>query len=201
VLEWLWPGRVPLGKLTRLAGDPGLGKSFVTLDMAARVSRGERLPALRKARAQLDAQIAAADRVRKEAEAAHDEATRPLYERRSEVDRAIREAQDAEAKLVTKCEDAELRRELEDVDAELIRLSTDRHDLLDQASHLEKQALAEQDRAERQLDPGYARQCREKAAQIEKNAAARRRDAQRVEKAHDELTKRRDRPEKQMRQA
>jgi chromosome segregation ATPase len=78
----------------------------------------ERLPALHKERAQLDAQIAAADRVLEEAEAAHDEATRPLYERRSEVDRAIREAQDAEAKLVTECEDAELRRELEDVDAE-----------------------------------------------------------------------------------
>jgi chromosome segregation ATPase len=161
----------------------------------------ERLPALHKERAQLDTQIAAADRALEEAEAAHDEATRPLYERRSEVDRAIREAQDAEAKLVTECEDAELRRELEDVDAELIRLSTDRHDLLDQASHLEKQALAEQYRAERQLDPGYARQYREKAAQIEKDAAARRRDAQRVDKAHDELTKRRDRLEKQMRQA
>lgn len=39
-LEWLWPDRIPLGKLTLLAGDPGLGKSFVTLDMAARVSRG-----------------------------------------------------------------------------------------------------------------------------------------------------------------
>ena len=34
-LEWLWPGRIPLGKLTLLAGDPGLGKSFVTLDLAA----------------------------------------------------------------------------------------------------------------------------------------------------------------------
>ena len=43
-LDWLWPGRIPLGKLTLLAGDPGLGKSFVTLDIAARVSRGERWP-------------------------------------------------------------------------------------------------------------------------------------------------------------
>ncbi len=41
LLAWLWPGRIPLGKLTLLAGDPGLGKSFVTLDMAARVSIGE----------------------------------------------------------------------------------------------------------------------------------------------------------------
>ena len=39
-LEWLWPGRFPLGKVSLLAGDPGLGKSFVTLDIAARVSRG-----------------------------------------------------------------------------------------------------------------------------------------------------------------
>ncbi len=40
-LDWLWPGRVPLHKLSLLAGDPGLRKSFVTLAMAARVSRGQ----------------------------------------------------------------------------------------------------------------------------------------------------------------
>jgi putative DNA primase/helicase len=45
-LEWLWPGRIPLGKLTLLAGDPGLGKSFVTVDMAARVSTGSPWPDL-----------------------------------------------------------------------------------------------------------------------------------------------------------
>lgn len=42
--EWLWPGRVALGAVTVLAGDPGLGKSLVTLDMAARVSRGAAWP-------------------------------------------------------------------------------------------------------------------------------------------------------------
>jgi hypothetical protein len=46
-LQWLWPGRVPLGKLTLIAGDPGLGKSFVTLDMGARVSSGRPWPDLR----------------------------------------------------------------------------------------------------------------------------------------------------------
>ena len=45
-LDWLWPGRIPLGKLTLLAGDPGLGKSFVTLDIASRVSRGAAWPDL-----------------------------------------------------------------------------------------------------------------------------------------------------------
>ncbi len=39
-VEWLWPGRVPLGKLSLFSGDPGLGKSFVTIDMAARVTTG-----------------------------------------------------------------------------------------------------------------------------------------------------------------
>jgi hypothetical protein len=39
-LRWLWPGRIPLGKLTLLIGDPGQGKSLVTVDLAARLSRG-----------------------------------------------------------------------------------------------------------------------------------------------------------------
>jgi hypothetical protein len=39
-VRWLWPGRIPSGKLTILSGDPGLGKSFLTIDLAARVSRG-----------------------------------------------------------------------------------------------------------------------------------------------------------------
>jgi len=43
-VEWLWPGRLSLGKLAVLDGDPGLGKSAVTLDLAARVSAGLELP-------------------------------------------------------------------------------------------------------------------------------------------------------------
>jgi hypothetical protein len=34
-LEWLWADRVPLGMLTRFAGDPKLARSLVTLAMAA----------------------------------------------------------------------------------------------------------------------------------------------------------------------
>ena len=50
--RWLWPGRVPLGHLTLLAGDYDAGKSLVTLDMAARVSTGTPWPdrASRKSR-------------------------------------------------------------------------------------------------------------------------------------------------------
>ena len=43
-VEWLWAGRVPLGMITMFAGDPKLGKSYVTLAMAAAVSRGLPLP-------------------------------------------------------------------------------------------------------------------------------------------------------------
>jgi hypothetical protein len=40
VLEWLWEGRIPLGYLTLLAGEGGIGKSFVSLAIATVVSRG-----------------------------------------------------------------------------------------------------------------------------------------------------------------
>ncbi len=43
-VQWLWPGRIALGKVTIIAGDPGLGKSLATLDMAARVSTGDVWP-------------------------------------------------------------------------------------------------------------------------------------------------------------
>lgn len=43
-VEWLWPGRIPLGKVTIFDGDPGLGKSTVLLDFAARGSVGGRAP-------------------------------------------------------------------------------------------------------------------------------------------------------------
>jgi len=43
-VQWLWRGRVPLGKVTVLDGDPGLGKSLITLDVAARVTTGRLMP-------------------------------------------------------------------------------------------------------------------------------------------------------------
>ncbi len=43
-INWLWQGRIPLGKLSVIDGDPGLGKSTVTLDLVARVSRGASMP-------------------------------------------------------------------------------------------------------------------------------------------------------------
>jgi len=43
-ISWLWRNRLPLGKVTMLAGDPGLGKSYLTTYMAARVTRADAMP-------------------------------------------------------------------------------------------------------------------------------------------------------------
>lgn len=43
-IKWLWPGRIALGKLTLIAGDPGLGKSLITSTFAAAVSKGYTWP-------------------------------------------------------------------------------------------------------------------------------------------------------------
>ena len=43
-VNWLWKGRIPKGKLTVIEGDPGTGKSALTIDLAARVSAGRDTP-------------------------------------------------------------------------------------------------------------------------------------------------------------
>jgi len=43
-VTWLWSGRLPKGKLTIFDGDPDMGKSVVTVDIAARVSTGRDFP-------------------------------------------------------------------------------------------------------------------------------------------------------------
>src|SRR5579859_2038699 len=43
-IEWLWPGRIARGKLTLLTGDPGVGKSQISLDIAATITEGREWP-------------------------------------------------------------------------------------------------------------------------------------------------------------
>ena len=43
-VDWVWPGRIPAGKLTVIEGDPATAKSTMTLDLAARVTRGSTWP-------------------------------------------------------------------------------------------------------------------------------------------------------------
>ena len=43
-IDWLWEGRIARGKITLIAGDPGFGKSLLTIDLAARISTGAEWP-------------------------------------------------------------------------------------------------------------------------------------------------------------
>lgn len=43
-INWLWPNRIALGKLTLIAGDPGLGKSLLSIELAKHVTKGIRWP-------------------------------------------------------------------------------------------------------------------------------------------------------------
>ena len=43
-VEWLWPGRLPKGMLTLLEGDPGTGKSTITIEIIACLTTGRPLP-------------------------------------------------------------------------------------------------------------------------------------------------------------
>ena len=43
-VEWFWTGRIAYGAITILDGDPGTGKSTISMDLAARQSAGMALP-------------------------------------------------------------------------------------------------------------------------------------------------------------
>jgi len=42
--HWVWYPYIPLGKITILAGDPGMGKSTIAIDLVSRISQGTFLP-------------------------------------------------------------------------------------------------------------------------------------------------------------
>lgn len=43
-VSWIWPGRIPAGKVTMIAGDPKVGKSLLAATIAATISAGGRWP-------------------------------------------------------------------------------------------------------------------------------------------------------------
>jgi len=45
-VQWLWRPRIPLGKLTLIEGDPGIGKSWLTCAIASAVAAGAGLPGM-----------------------------------------------------------------------------------------------------------------------------------------------------------
>ncbi|HJX18738.1 MAG TPA: AAA family ATPase [Acidiferrobacterales bacterium] len=80
-IKWLWLNKIARGKMTALAGDPGLGKSQATVSMAAVVSTGGRWPVDRSQCTPgsvviLSAEDGAADTIRPRLEAAGADLTR-----------------------------------------------------------------------------------------------------------------------------
>jgi putative DNA primase/helicase len=73
-VDWIWTGRLAHGKLTLIAGDPGLGKSQIALDIAARITSADPFPDASHAPTGsvliLTAEDAASDTVRPRLEAA-----------------------------------------------------------------------------------------------------------------------------------
>lgn len=43
-IDWMWPGYLAAGKLSMINGEPGSGKSLITLDLAARITTGKEWP-------------------------------------------------------------------------------------------------------------------------------------------------------------
>ena len=43
-ISWLWPNRIPANMLSIVTGNPGIGKSFLSMDMAARITTGRNWP-------------------------------------------------------------------------------------------------------------------------------------------------------------
>ena len=74
-LEWLWPARIPKGKVTVLAGNPGVGKGLITCDLAAALTTGRKFPDCENKNAPMDVAMLAcedgeADTIRPRLEAA-----------------------------------------------------------------------------------------------------------------------------------
>src|SRR4051794_6739662 len=45
-INWLWHPLIPYGMLTIMEGDPGVGKSYLAMHIAAQISMGGSLPAV-----------------------------------------------------------------------------------------------------------------------------------------------------------
>jgi putative DNA primase/helicase len=105
-VTWIWPGRVAAGKLALLVGDPGLGKSWISLDIAARLSTGRAWPDAGSAPAGsvllLSAEDGLADTIRPRLDALGGDATQVHHLavlRTGERDRAVQLADVASLEL------------------------------------------------------------------------------------------------------
>ena len=43
-VDWLWETYIPLGYITIVVGDPGVGKSYLLVDLCSRITNGQAFP-------------------------------------------------------------------------------------------------------------------------------------------------------------
>jgi hypothetical protein len=157
-------------------------------------------PKLEQEFAQVQQQIAAADRVLEEAERKYDEVTLPLFGRLHEIKEARKDASMAQQELFDTCDDPHLERQLDAANAELQRLMDNNTDLATQAVYIDNQADAEKRRAERELTEADRDHRREQATVFQKQANSIRQRIKAGEKAQADAVRRRDEIEESMRQ-
>jgi chromosome segregation ATPase len=158
------------------------------------------LPKLEQEFAQVQQQIAAADRMLEEAERKYDEVTLPLFGRLQEIKEARQDASAAQQELYLSCDDPELERQLDMANTEIERLMDANKELATQAVYIDNQADSERRRADRELTEADRDHRREQAALYQKQAESLRHRVKAGEKAQAEAVKRRDEIEERMRQ-
>ena len=158
------------------------------------------VPRLESERREIDAQIAAADRLLEAAEKQHDDTTMTLYHRRRQIDLGLSEASNAAGELLRTCDDVTLRREAEALDAEARQLHAACREAIDRATYMEEKTRSELARADYELTEAAADARREVAERYRRNAEQARGEVKRLEKAQAELEKRRRQLEHRLRQ-
>jgi chromosome segregation ATPase len=158
------------------------------------------LPDLDRDFAEVQKQIAAADRELQEAERRHDDATAPLYGRMEDIKQARSEASRAQQELFDTCSDPDLERQLDRANDELARLLEANKDLATHAAWLDNKSDAERDRIGKELTEADREHRREQAALYRKQAESLRRQIKVNEKAQGDIIKQRVQIEDHMRQ-
>jgi|694.fasta_scaffold68453_1 chromosome segregation ATPase len=157
------------------------------------------VPVIDRELAEIDRQLSEEGKRLEQAESRHDEVTTPLCARKKELREKRLEASSASQKLFNTCEDPGLQEQLRQVGGELEELLNKNRELVSQISYLNTTADMERHRASNEAT-AESRDCRlERAEQLEKQAKSLEQQIKSNEKAQEELAKRLEAIEEQMR--
>jgi len=157
------------------------------------------LPDVERELADIDRQIKEEDQLLERAESRHDEVTAPLFVRKSALRETRMEASEAGRQLFATCEDPGLLEQQEQLAGQMDELIKKNRELRTQASYLATKADNTRHLASRELKAEDRDQRLEQAANFEKQSKSLEQRIKANEKAQEELVKRREAIEEQMR--